>query len=85
MFGEGGADRFVFNGNAGADRILDFADRDSKDDDTLDFSRHSFASLNQIAKIASGKNLALQFGNGNEVMLVAISRTTASMPSTTTS
>jgi hypothetical protein len=41
--------------------------------------------LNQIAKIASGKNLALQFGNGNEVMLVAISRTTASMPSTTTS
>lgn len=66
MTGDGGADRFIFSGNHGADHITDF-----DADDVLQFDISGYISMGRLRQMMTDYDgyVEIDFGNGNLVRL----------------
>ncbi len=67
MTGGGGADQFVFTANRGTDRITDFADNGSAQDDVIVLTRKLYGAMTLTQ---TGDNVLLDFGASGKLLLL---------------
>ena len=67
LTGGGGADQFVFTANRGTDRITDFADNGSAQDDVIVLTRKLYGAMTLTQ---TGDNVLLDFGASGKLLLL---------------